>query len=99
MHDIFQLIEQARSSITCPACGRNFEAKEIRFKGSMDHSFVLQTSCVNNHSLIYTTWITSTVPMILRDHSTPLDSDDLITLNKALKHFKGDFNALWGKKG
>ncbi len=98
MGDIQQLIEQARSHMTCPVCGRNFEAKEISFKGYLDHTFILQTSCANNHSQVYTTWITSTVPTKFNT-AAPLDGDDVIALHQALKSFNGDFKALWGKKG
>jgi hypothetical protein len=97
MHNIQQLIEQAQSVMTCPECGRHYEAGEIKFKGFMDHTYILQTTCSNNHAPIFTTWITSYVPT-LSDEVAPLQDDHVLALHKALEAFDGNFKALWSKE-
>jgi hypothetical protein len=98
MLNIQQLIEQVCSLITCPECGRGFESKEISCKGYMEHTYVLQTKCSNQHATVFTTWITSYVNPET-DRLTPIDSDHVLDLHKALKRFNGDFKRLWSKKG
>lgn len=98
MQNIDQLIEQARALMTCPACGRHYDAKEITFKGLMDHTYILQTTCSNSHATIFTTWITSYAPA-LTEEIGPLEHDHVLAMHDALKAFDGDFKKLWSKKG
>ncbi len=97
MPDIEQLIEQARALMTCPSCGRHYDAEEINYKSLMEHTYVLQTSCSNKHATIYTTWITSFAPTLTED-TIPLQDDHVLALHKALQRFDGDFKALWSKE-
>lgn len=97
MQNIQQLIEQARTLMTCPGCGRHYEANEIKFKGFMDHTYILQTACSNQHATIFTTWITSYVPTLV-DDIAPLEQDHVLALHKALQKFDGNFKALWTKE-
>lgn len=98
MLNIQQLIEQVRAMLTCPECGRSFEANEITCKGFMEHTYVLQTKCSNQHPTVFTTWITSYVDPETQ-HLGPMESDHVLDLHKALKRFNGDFKSLWSKKG
>ena len=97
MNDIQQLIEQAKALLVCPSCGRHFAATEIKFKGFMDHTCILQASCSNQHPALFTTWITSYSPTRIED-VTPLDSDHILSLHQALERFDGNCTALWSKK-
>ncbi len=98
MDNMQQLIEQARALLHCPACGRHFESKEISFKGFMEHAFVLQATCNNQHQTIFTTWITSFSDNIQQEVA-PIESDHVLALHEALKQFDGNFQGLWSKKG
>lgn len=98
MPNIEQLIEQAKALMTCPACSRHYQAEEINFKGFMEHTYILQAICSNNHAPIYTTWITSYMPTAMPD-LTPLQEDHVIAMHEALTRFDGNFKALWSKKG
>ncbi len=98
MPDIQQLIAQAQAVMTCPVCGRHFEAEEITFKGFMEHTYILQTSCSAEHPAVFTTWVTSYMPTQTQDTS-PITNDHVLALHQALQHFNGDFKALWSKKG
>lgn len=97
MQHIKQMIEQARAMMTCPGCGRHYEAKEIRFKGFLDHTYILQTSCSNQHATIFTTWITSYAPALVDDRIS-LETDHVLNLHQALKGFNGDFRSLWSNE-
>jgi hypothetical protein len=98
MHDIDQLIEQAQVVMTCPTCGRHYEAEEIRFKGYMEHTYVLQASCTNDHPKVLSTWVTSLMTTLDND-VTPIQDDHVLALYTALQQFDGDFRSLWNKKG
>lgn len=97
MHDIEQLIQQARELMTCPSCGRHYEANEIKFKGYMEHTYMLQASCTNNHPTVFTTWVTSLLPTGAED-VVPLQDDHVLALYTALQRFDGDFRSLWAKE-
>lgn len=101
MDNIQQLIEQAKAVMTCPSCGRHYGQDEIKFKGFMDHTYILQTTCTNQHPTIFTTWITSYAPTTASDllDLTPIETDHVIALHDALKQFDGNFKALWSSKG
>lgn len=98
MDNIQQLIEQAKSIMTCPKCGRHYNDGEITFKGFMDHTYILQTKCANQHAAIVTTWITSYAPPTIDQAPKPLESDDILDLHAALQKFDGNFKALWSKE-
>ena len=95
--DIEQLIEQARAVMTCPTCGRHYASEEISFKALMEHTYILQTTCSNNHSAIFTTWITS-YSSAETEATGPIGEDHVLALHSALQHFNGDFKALWPAK-
>lgn len=98
MHDIEQLIEQARLMMSCPSCGRRYEADEIRLKGYMEHTYVLQASCDHNHPNVLSTWVTSLIPTKIKELQ-PLHDDHVLAMYTALQQFDGDFRSLWNKKG
>lgn len=97
MNHIERLIEQAKAAMACPACGRHFASNEISCKGFMEHTYILQTRCSNNHPTLYTTWITSYVPTAVNE-ATPLETDDLVALHQQLQGFDGNFKALWSNE-
>lgn len=97
MQHIEQLIEQAQAVMTCPTCGRHYEAKEIVVKGYMEHTYILRTSCSNDHPTVFTTWITSSIPTV-SEELTPLDTDHVLQLHQALQGFDGDFRSLWSNE-
>lgn len=97
MEDIQRLIEQAQAVMACPTCGRHYKTEEITFKGFTEHTYILQTTCSNQHATIFTTWITSCAPT-LREELTPLDTDHILELHQALQRFDGNFKALWPKE-
>lgn len=94
MNEIEQLIEQARAVMVCPACGRSYEAREISFKGLSGHTYVLMTSCANNHPTVYTTWITSYKATLKPDEGA-IVTDDVLRLHQRLQQFDGNFRAVW----
>ncbi len=97
MDTIKRLIEQAKALMVCPEFGRHYETDEIKFKGFLDHTYILQEACSNNHQPIFTTWITSYAPTEPADR-TPLQDDHVLALHEALQHFSGNFRALWPKE-
>lgn len=98
MDNIQQLIEQAKSVMTCPTCGRHYNDGEITFKGFMDHTYILQTTCSNQHPTIFTTWITSYAPPKLEQDLSPIDTDHVLALHKALQTFDGDFKKIFKER-
>ena len=103
MNHIDEIIAEARRSLVCPICGRNYSEKEIKLRGYLDNAYIIQTVCDNGHAPLATVFIATTqegqapkfvnaVPTPLKD---PLTLDDALTAHVEIEQFDGDFLKIW----
>lgn len=99
------IISQAQKIISCPACGRTYAADEIKLRGFLDNTYILQTICNQGHSPLLTVFIASyqkregkPLPSEIREFKAErISSDDVIDFHEKLEKFNGDFESLWQK--
>lgn len=92
---ISDLIKRASRELTCPTCGRKFNLDEIKYRGSINHTILLQAVCANNHFPVVMIFIP---PKAVADKLAPISSTDVRALEERLRRFRGNFNSLWGGK-
>lgn len=99
-HKYEDIITQAQKVIYCPACGRKYEASEIKLRGFFDHTYILQTLCSRGHSPLLTIFVTSYQKGMKKPalKKVKITTDDVISAHKAIENFDGDFIKLWQKR-
>lgn len=95
MLSLIELIHQAQKELSCPTCGRTFLLSEIRPRGHVNNTIMLQAVCSNNHFPIVLIFIP---PKPFAAKVRSLTKRDVLKLKQALDAFDGDFAALWKKK-
>jgi hypothetical protein len=95
MPSLIELLQQAQKELTCPTCGRSFLIPEIRPRGHVNNTIMLQAVCSNNHFPIVLIFIPSKP---FTEKIEPIRRQDITSLKKTLDTFEGDFHDLW-KKG
>lgn len=94
MPSLIELLHQAQKELTCPTCGRSFMLSEIRPRGHINNTIMLQAVCSNNHFPIVLIFIPpqqSTVKI------KPITKRDVLKLKQALDGFEGKFTDVWPK--
>jgi hypothetical protein len=92
MISLIELLHQAQKELTCPTCGRNFLISEIRPRGHINKTIMLQAVCSNNHFPIVLIFIPSK-PFSAK--ITPITKRDILKLKQRVDAFDGDFATLW----
>lgn len=99
------IITQAQKIISCPACGRTYAANEIKLRGFLDNTYILQTICSQGHSPLLTVFIASyqkkeekiSPAEIEALKSQRITSDDVIEFHQKIEKFDGNFESLWSQ--
>jgi C4-type Zn-finger protein len=105
MPNLEDIIAEARKSLTCPVCGKKFEAHEIKLRGFLDNAYIIQTMCDNGHPPLMTVFVASagqngTPTFVLQSnktHKTKISTDEVIDGHLQVEQFDGDFMKLWSK--
>ncbi len=92
MPNLIELLRQAQKELSCPTCGRNFLLSEIRPRGHVNQTLMLQAVCSNNHFPIVMIFIPSKP---FDDSIKPITKKDITKLSQKLQAFDGDFAKLW----
>ena len=92
MLSLIELLQQAQQELTCPTCGRRFHLSEIRPRGHINDTIMLQAVCSNNHFPVVLIFIPSK-PFPSYVH--PIRKGEIIKIKQVLASFDGDFRALW----
>jgi hypothetical protein len=95
MPNLIELLHQAQKELTCPTCGRSFHLSEIRPRGHVNHTIMLQAVCSNNHFPIVLIFI-PTKPF--KTNLKPITKKDVLAISQAIESFEGTFNTLWKSK-
>lgn len=90
MPNMHEIIAQIQRDLYCPVCGRSFEIGEIRLKGLLDHTLIVQTICAQGHMTLFMTTIKNDSVK-----KKTFNTDDILDLHKALDKFDGDFQTIW----
>ncbi len=92
MPSLIELLQQAQKELRCPTCGRSFLLSEIRCRGHMNNSVMLQAICSENHFPTVLIFIPSkTFPDSLR----PLTKKDVTKIKEVIAEFDGNFSKIW----
>ncbi len=94
MPSLLELLQQAQKELTCPTCGRRFMLSEIRPRGHVNNTLMLQAVCSNNHFPIVLFFIPSKP---FTDAITPITKGDILRLRQSLEAFEGDFKKIWSQ--
>lgn len=89
MPNLSEIIRQIQKDLSCPVCGKNYEIGEIRLRGLFDHTLIIQTVCSSGHLTLFMTTIKE------NQKKTPISTNDVIDLYKALENFDGNFQKVW----
>jgi hypothetical protein len=92
MPSLIELLHKAQKELTCPTCGRNFLLSEIRPRGHINNTIMLQAVCSNNHFPIVLIFIPSK-PFTAAIN--PISKRDIVNIKQKLESFSGDFETLW----
>jgi hypothetical protein len=103
-----EILKQAQQILYCTTCGRTYQLDEIRLRGFLDDTVILQTICSNHHAPVVTFYLTNSQGQIEKtdkpvqlpakvERSTPkkVTKNDVLDLHQNLKDFNGDFRKLW----
>jgi len=106
-HNYKEILKQAQQILYCTTCGRTYQLDEIRLRGFLDDTLILQTICSNHHAPVVTFYLTNSTPGVKADKPTVLaepvqkrepqkvTKDDVLDLHQGMKDFDGDFRQLW----
>lgn len=106
-HNYKEILKQAQQILYCTTCGRTYQLDEIRLRGFLDETLILQTICSNHHAPVVTFYLTNSTPgaksekpMVLPERvgqplAKKVTKDDVLDLHDGLKDFDGDFKKLW----
>ncbi len=92
MLSLIELLHKAQKELTCPTCGRTFSLSEIRPRGHINNTIMLQAVCSNNHFPIVLIFIPSK-PLTAK--IVPISKRDALQCKQWLDSFDGNFNVLW----
>lgn len=94
------IIAQVQKVIYCPACGRKYDASEIKLRGYFDKTYILQTICSKGHAPLLTIFVTSYQKndKIQKIEKIKITTDDVILAHKQIEAFDGDFIKIWNEK-
>lgn len=102
-----EILKQAQQILYCTTCGRTYQLDEIRLRGFLDDTMILQTICSNHHAPVVTFYLTNSVPGAKPEKTVELPreveklaskrvtKDDVLDLHQSLKDFDGNFRKLW----
>lgn len=90
MPNLHEIIAQIQRDLYCPVCGQDFEIGEIRLRGLLDHTLIVQTICTGGHITLFMTTIKQKV-----QEKLPISTNDILDLYKSLSNFNGNFQQLW----
>ncbi|MEK7142835.1 MAG: hypothetical protein AAB785_01365 [Patescibacteria group bacterium] len=90
MPNLHEIIQQIQKDLYCPVCGQNYQIGEIKLKGLFDQTIIIQTICRNGHLTLFMTTFSQKIPK-----TTPLNTNHVLELHRALEKFDGDFQKLW----
>lgn len=86
MNTLREIIKQAQRELYCNTCHRSFGLDEIRFKGQLEKTILLQTVCMNNHP---PTIMVFMAPFSGNLNLEPINHDDLLQFHKDITNYKG----------
>jgi hypothetical protein len=89
---LIELLHQAQKELSCPTCGRSFLLSEIRPRGHVNNTIMLQAVCSNNHFPIVLIFIP---PKQVETKVKPITKRDIVKLKQALETFDGKFTEIW----
>lgn len=92
MPSLIELLHKAQKELSCPTCGRNFLLSEIRPRGHINNTIMLQAVCSNNHFPIVLIFIPSKP---FTADIAPITKNDIEKIKDSLEAFNGDFNLIW----
>ncbi len=89
---LIELLQQAQKELRCPTCGRSFLLSEIRCRGHINNSVMLQAICSDNHFPTVLIFIPSKpFPHQIK----PISKRDITQFKEHLATFDGEFSKLW----
>lgn len=94
MISLLELLQQAQKELTCPTCGRTFLISEIRPRGRVNNTVMLQAVCSNNHFPVVLIFIPSKP---FSGKIKAIGKKEVTEIAERLATFDGDFAALWEK--
>lgn len=92
MLSLIELLHKAQKELTCPTCGRSFMLSEIRPRGHINNTIMLQAVCSNNHFPIVLIFIPSK-PFTATIE--PISKQEITQLKASLGSFDGNFAQIW----
>jgi hypothetical protein len=92
MPSLIELLHKAQKELTCPTCGRSFMLSEIRPRGHINNTIMLQAVCSNNHFPIVLIFIPSKPFSAAIE---PISKKEITQLKESLSAFNGDFSRIW----
>jgi hypothetical protein len=92
MPNMQEIIKQLQQELRCPVCGNKFEMENIKIRGMIDKTVVVQAICRNSHPTLFITSFHE------KPENQTITSDNLLDLHNALTDFDGDFIKLWSNK-
>ena len=93
MPNLHEIIVQIQKDLYCPVCGKNYEIGEIRLRGLLDHTLIIQTICSSGHMTLFMTTFRAK-----KETPKPLSTNDVLDLTNALEDFDGDFQKVWNNQ-
>jgi len=96
--DLFNLLRTVHRNVRCPQCGRQYAFSDIKIRGIVDLICFLELHCTDHMPLVATVMIEQKTPQKPNIGNSPIKSDDVIEVHKALKDFKGNFQEMFNRK-
>ena len=96
--DLFNLLRTVHSNVRCPQCGRQYAFSDIKIRGIVDSICFLELHCTDHMPLVATVMIEQKGDKHKNYNNSPIKSDDVIEVHKALKDFKGNFQKMFNQK-
>jgi hypothetical protein len=105
-----RIVKQMMTSVKCTSCGQKYQAQDIQILGCHQHLYFIQASCSACHTRYQITAVLkfgpnqevtsdlTTTEMAEFQNSGSPNADDVLDMHSYLKHFDGDFAALFGYK-
>jgi hypothetical protein len=101
-----EILKQAQQILYCTTCGRTYQLDEIRLRGFLDNTMILQTVCSNHHAPVVTFYLTDAnqgirrgpvqlSKQVIHAPESKVTKDDVLNLHESLKEFDGNFRNLW----
>ena len=90
MLNLNEIIAQIQRDLNCPVCSKKYEISEIRLRGLVERTIIIQTICSNGHMALFMTTVKAKDEKI-----QPISNNDILDIYNALNDFDGDFITLW----